>query len=256
MIPLAIAIIGAGFQAPEALKLALGDRWTQEIEQRFLSQEPGTVEEDEERFTYRYRFQVTASKRDEFDIEARSRMIKHWFGGESLPMPAKVEDLIETWRLPRTGGRQFEPGRYDEPAEFRIARPLWFGFSDGKKAGSEWSVRWPGFDSHWAPAAESKFKMMGITRRLDRPCALVQVEYRELGIEKPMRATGRLEVDCDSGLIVAATVTATNAPIPGGIELQKLSISMKTTEFKVKSSLQPSFQVAAANYVAVANGSR
>lgn len=235
MIPIAIALTLAAYQAPSPLNLSIGDRWTQEVEQRFLSQEPGTVEEDEERFTYRFRFTVTASKRDDYDVEAKSRMIKHWFGGESLPMPAKVEDLVETWRLLRNGGRNFEPGRYDDAAEFRIARLLWFGRRDGRDDRREWVVRWPGFDSHWAPAAEVAFQALGSVRRMDRSCSLVQMEFRELGIDKPMRASGRLEVDRESGLVIGATLSASNAPIPGGTELQRLDVSVKTTELKLKS---------------------
>lgn len=217
------------------LELKLGDRWTYQVEQSLTPIDAEDPREEEQRFIYRFGMNVTGVKRDEYDLEVRSKLMKHRFGGEDLPNSTDGSELAEVWRMKPGGFRVFEPDRYADSAEYRLSRLSWFGFpSSAKTEVAAWSVRWPGFDSQFAPPAQVNYQRTGATTRLGRPCTLYRVDFKELGMTHPMQASGKAEVDEKTGLVLYLELRGSNAPMPGGSERQRLEWKVETTELKLR----------------------
>jgi len=231
---LVIAIGSLIGPAATKLDLKLGDRWTYQVEQSLIPLDAEDPKEEEQRFTYRFGVNVTGVKRDEYDLEVRSKLMKHRFGGEDLPNSADGSDLVEVWRMKPGGFRVFEPDRYSDAAEYRLSRLSWFGFPGAGKPDNAWNVRWPGFDSQFAPPAQSSYQRAGATTRLGRSCTLYRVEFRELGTSHPMQASGKAEVDEKTGILMYLELRGTNAPMPGGNERQRLEWKVEATELKLR----------------------
>lgn len=230
----AIAIVSLGFTPSARLDLRLNDRWTTLATQSFVPANSEDLKEEEQRFTYQIKEQVTGVKRDEFDIEARSRLLKHRFGGEDLPPSKGAPDLVEKWRVQPSGFRNFEPARFADSVEFRLARLSWVGFpATASTLPMAWKVRWPGY-AEWAPPAEVTLKRTGATIRLDRQCIRIQFQFTELEGRAPIRASGTLEIDEQTGILMALALTSDQAPIPGGTDLQRLTMSVEVTDLKLQ----------------------
>lgn len=216
---------------PLKLELRLGDAWTYRLEHGFVAPDSTNVAEDEERFTFLHRMRVSGVKTDEMDWESRSRLVKHRFGGEDLPGVSGTPDLVQKWQVKPDGSRWTELDFNLSPSDFRLARLVWVGFPKDPAA-DQWKATWPVTGEHWAPTATASYRKIGKTERLGKPCILLDVKFQE-GESGSMSASGRLEVDQGTGILMAASLKATGAPVQGGLETRNLDVRLEVTELKL-----------------------
>jgi hypothetical protein len=218
--------------ATTALNLRVGDQWTYRIEQSFLPIDVSDPNEEEERFTYQFKIEVLDRDGDGFKMESKSRLLGHRFGGENLPGTEKTPDLIEDFVLAPSGAHSFTVERYSSAPEYRLARLSWFGFPP-KNLSDAWEAEWPVVGDYWANGATVSYKRIGKTERLGRTCSLFEEHFSEKG-PKAMTASGRVDVDDVTGIVMALNLRAENASLPGGTEPHRLTIKLEATELKLK----------------------
>jgi hypothetical protein len=229
---LAIGILASAFLETPTLQLKLGDAWDYRLEQTFVPSDLGDSPEDELVFGYEGNVRVSGKKTEGFDLETSSRLVRQKSGGEWLPPVKGTTNQIQTITVSSTGDRIFEPCRYDSPNEFRLARLLWFGTVSGADE-KDWTVRWPAIMGGWIPALEATFKFAGRTDRLGRKCSLYNVRYME-GESNPILATGKLEIDEELGIPMAAEVSSPSVPLPGGEGAFRLKQKLEVTALRLK----------------------
>lgn len=236
MIVLATTILGLAVAPSARLDLRLNDRWTYEVEQRFIPHDAVDRNEEEERFTYRFSLRVTGVKTDEYDLEARSRLVKHRFGGEDLPPSSGAKDLVESIRVRPDGMRHVRLDRFADPVEFRISRLTWFGFPSTGRPQNQWTVKWPGHAEFRVPAAEVSYRKVGSVQRLGRRCSQYEVGYRETGSEAAIAVSGRADVDEASGIVLRMSLAGAEVPIPGGTAKHEFRMELEVQEAKLSAT--------------------
>lgn len=228
---LAVSILVSSHLASPTLQLQLGDEWDYRLEQSFIPADLGDSSDDELVFGYKGRVRVSGKKSEGFDLETSSRLVRQKSGDEELPSVKGTPDLVQTITVSASGQRTFEPGRYDSPIEFRLARLLWFGTvpDADEKA---WTVRWPAIMGGWIPPLEASFKFAGKTDRLDRKCRLYNVRYTE-GESNPIQASGKLEIDEVLGIPLAAEISSPSVPLPGGEGAFRMKQKLEVTALRL-----------------------
>jgi hypothetical protein len=61
---------------------------------------------------------------------------------------------------------------------------------------------------------------------------MLEVKFQE-GESGSMSASGRIEVDQATGILMAARLKAIGAPVPGGLETRNLDLKLEVTELKL-----------------------
>jgi len=229
---LAASILASAYFWAPNLQLKLGDEWDFRLEQTFVPSDLGDSPEDEIIFGYQGKVRVSAKKTEGFDLETSARLVRMKSGGEELPSVKGTPDQVQRITISPTGERIFEPGRYDSPIEFRIARLLWFGAPADSDA-KNWTVKWPAIMGGWVPPIDANFKFAGKTDRLDRKCGLYNVRYTE-GESNPIQATGKLEIDEELGIPLAAEISSPSVPLPGGEGLYRMKQKLEVTALRLK----------------------
>lgn len=224
----ALTLVQAG--AP-ALQLKVGDEWTCRLEQSFFPDDLPDSKEDELLFGYEVKVRISGKKAEGFDFEHTTRLVRQRSAGEELPPVKDPSGHVQTVTVSPAGARFYELGRYDSSAEFRLGRLLWFA-APPERSQKEWTYRWPAIPG-WVPQLDASFKYAGRTERLGRKCALYNVRYNE-GEAKPIEAAGKLEVDEELGIPLAAEITSPSVSIPGGEGRFRLKQKLEVTSLRLR----------------------
>ena len=229
---LAASILASAYIGAPTLQVKLGDEWDFRLEQTFVPTDLPDSLEDELVFGYQGKVRVSAKKSEGFDFETSTRLVRMKSGGEELPSVKGTPDQIQTITVSPTGDRTFEPGRYDSSVEFRLARLLWFGTSVDPDS-KDWTINWPAILSGWVAPAEASFKFAGKTERLNRKCGLYIVRYNEGG-SNPIQASGKLEIDEELGIPLAAEINSPSVPLPGGEGTYRMKQKLEVTALRLR----------------------
>lgn len=217
---------------PTTWRLSLGDSWRFRLDQTFVPME-SPEPEDAQQFVFEGSVKVTGIKTGGFDFERTSRLTRQMLGTDLLPPIPNAPNRVEPLRFATTGIGVDEPDRYADEAEFRLSRLLWFAFP---KVGADtfWTATFPEIRPGWGPEVVGEYRRAGKTECLNRTCIRYNVRYTERRQLEPMSASGHIDVDEVTGLLMAASIEAKNAPIPGGELVQRLTVKYEVSDLKLE----------------------
>ncbi len=99
--------------------------------------------------------------------------------------------------------------------------------------GERWRYNISEIEDFGTPPAIASFRLMEV-KPVDKPkTAVLELQYEEIRDKDPMSATGKAEVDIETGITTLLDLAVDSAPIPGGEEgLQDLHLTWKLVSLK------------------------
>lgn len=182
------------------------------LTQSFFDLEDGSLVE---RYTFGMK-QSVKSRPDGYDWFMERTLVAHRLDETDLDIPKDLKPLMVTSIWNSKGidvrGRPY----FDDWTEYRIDRLRWFAWPGSTlEQGQSWSVEPPIALDHDVP----RIRILLTFEKLDRDSSKAWISARseELGIDAPLRSTGKLLVNIKTGWVERGEWTSPSVPMPGGV---------------------------------------